>query len=206
MSSLLDQIIQFVSAHVWLAYATVFAAAALEAVPVFGAFVPGSTLIIALSALVAAGELRLAEVIAAAVAGAALGDGASYLAGHIYQRKILGIWPLASYPAVIARSEAFFARRGALAVLLARFVPPVRAFVPVIAGAFGMPPARFFSVNIPAIALWACAHILPAALAGSLWKQYGREVEHIALPLLVIGLLLWVAIWLLRRRKHLAAE
>lgn len=206
MSALLDQLIQFVSAHPWLAYATVFAAAWLEAVPVLGAFVPGSTVIIGLSAFVAAGELNLAGVMAAAIAGAALGDGISFIAGHTYQRKILTMWPLASYPAVIARSEAFFATRGTLAVLLARFLPPVRAFVPVIAGSLGMPPARFFAVNIPAIALWACAHILPGALAGTLWKQYGRDIEHIVLPLLAIALVIWAVVWLIRRRKHLTAE
>lgn len=206
VSALLNQLIQFVSEHPLLAYATVFVAAWLEAVPVLGAFVPGSTLIIGLSAFVAAGELNLAGVMAAATAGAALGDGVSFIAGHIYQRKILGMWPLSAYPAVIARSEAFFATRGTLAVLLARFLPPVRAFVPVIAGALGMPPARFFAVNIPAIGLWACAHILPGALAGTLWKQYGRDIEHIVLPLLAVALAIWAVIWLIRRRKHLTAE
>lgn len=206
MSALLNQLIQFVSEHPLLAYATVFVAAWLEAVPVLGAFVPGSTLIIGLSAFVAAGELNLTGVMAAAIIGAAIGDGVSFVTGHTYQRKILTMWPLASYPAVVARSEAFFETRGTLAVLLARFVPPVRAFVPVIAGALGMPPARFFAVNIPAIGLWACAHILPGALAGTLWKQYGREVEHIVLPLLAIALVIWAVVWLIRRRKHLAAE
>lgn len=206
MSALLDQLIQFVSAHPWLAYATVFVAAWLEAVPVLGAFIPGSTVIIGLSAFVAAGELNLAGVMAAAIAGAAIGDGVSFIVGHTYQRKILTMWPLASYPAVVARSEAFFETRGTLAVLLARFVPPVRAFVPVIAGALGMPPARFFAVNIPAIALWACAHILPGALAGTLWKQYGRDIEHIVLPLLAIALVVWAVVWIIRRRRHLTAE
>ena len=51
----------------------------------------------------------------------------------------------------MAQSEAFFHRWGALAVFFARFVPPIRAFVPITAGALGMPPLRFYSVNIPAI-------------------------------------------------------
>jgi membrane protein DedA with SNARE-associated domain len=110
---------------------------------------------------------------------------------------------LKSYPNVIARSEAFFQDRGALAVLFARFVPPVRAFVPVTAGALGMPPLRFYPINILAIALWACAHVLPGALAGTLWKQYGKEIEHIVLPVLAVIVVIAVLVWFVRWRRAL---
>jgi membrane protein DedA with SNARE-associated domain len=203
VAHVLDHLIQFVAAHPYLAYATVFLAALLEAVPVVGAFVPGSTVIIGLSAFVAAGELGLAGVLASAIVGAAIGDGTAFLLGHIQQRRILNIWPLNAYPTIVARSEDFFRRRGALAVLFARFVPPVRAFVPMTAGALGMPPARFYAVNIPAILLWACAHILPAALAGTLWKQHGKEIEHIALPVLAAIVVVWTIVWFVRRRRAL---
>jgi membrane-associated protein len=205
VTHLLDQLVQFVSAHPYFAYATVFLAALLEAVPVLGSFVPGSSVIIGLSAFVAAGELGLAGVLGAAMVGAAIGDGTAFLLGHHYQRRILNIWPLTSYPRIISRSEEFFARRGALAVLFARFVPPVRAFVPLTAGALGMPPARFFAINVAAIALWACAHVLPGALAGSLWKQYGKEVEHVVLPALAALVVLWLIVWFVRRRRTLQA-
>ena len=59
VASFLDPLIAFVSAHPWLAYPTLFLAALLEAVPVLGSFVPGSTIILALSALVPGGELQL---------------------------------------------------------------------------------------------------------------------------------------------------
>ncbi len=204
MAHFLDQLIQFVSAHPYLAYATVFFAALLEAVPVFGSFVPGSSIIVGLSAFVAAGELGLAGVLASAIVGAAIGDGTAFLLGHGYQRRILGFWPLKSYPGLIARSEDFFQRQGALAVLFARFVPPVRAFVPVTAGALGMPPRRFFAMNIPAVCLWACAHVLPGALAGTLWKQYGREIEHIVLPALAVIVAIAVVMWIIRLRRAAA--
>lgn len=200
VTALLDQLIDFVSAHPHLAYATVFLAALLEAVPVLGSFVPGSSIIIALSALVAAGELTLAAVLLSAIVGAVIGDGTAFLIGHAQQRRILTLWPLSQYPMVVARSEAFFQRRGAIAVLLARFVPPVRAFVPVTAGALGMPPARFFPINVTAILAWACVHVLPGALAGTLWKQYGREIEHIVLPVLILLAAMAVVAWFRRRR------
>src|SRR3954451_12692948 len=144
VTTLIDPLIAVVSAHVWLAYLTIFLAALLEAVPIMGSVIPGSTLILALSALIPGGELDLAGVFASAIAGAALGDGAAFWLGHRSQREILNVWPMSRYPKVIAQSEAFFHRWGALAVFFARFVPPIRAFVPVTAGALGMPPILFF--------------------------------------------------------------
>jgi len=207
VTDLLNSLIAFVSAHAWLAYLTLFLAALLEAVPVVGSVIPGSTVILALSALVPGGELQLGPVLAAAIAGALLGDGTAYLAGHRSQREILGTWPLTNYPRVIKQSEAFFNRWGALAVFFARFVPPIRAFVPITAGALGMPPPRFYLVNIPAVLLWAAAHVLPGVLAVSALHQYAGlpHHEHVGKHLwmfAVLGgaLILALAIWTIRRR------
>ena len=57
VASLIDPLIAFVSAHAGLAYLTLFLAALLEAVPIVGSVIPGSTIIFALSALVPGGEL-----------------------------------------------------------------------------------------------------------------------------------------------------
>ena len=207
MTDLLNSLIAFVSAHAWLAYLTLFLAALLEAVPVVGSVIPGSTVILALSALVPGGELQLGPVLAAAIAGALLGDGTAYLAGHRSQREILGTWPLTNYPRVIKQSEAFFNRWGALAVFFARFVPPIRAFVPITAGALGMPPPRFYLVNIPAVLLWAAAHVLPGVLAVSALHQYAGlpHHEHVGKHLWMLAmfggaLILALAIWTIRRR------
>jgi membrane-associated protein len=167
MSSVIDPLISLVAAHAWLGYGTLFLAALLEAVPVVGSVIPGSTIILALSALVPGGELQLVPVLTSAAAGAALGDGTAFWIGHRTQREILGAWPMSRYPTVIAQSEAFFHRWGVLAVFFARFVAPIRAFVPITAGALDMPPLRFYAVNIPAVLLWAVAHVLPGVLAVS---------------------------------------
>jgi membrane protein DedA with SNARE-associated domain len=213
VTSFLDPLIAFVSAHAWLAYLTLFLAALLEAVPVVGSVIPGSTIILALSALVPGGQLQLPWVLAAAVAGALLGDGSAFWIGHRTQREILDTWPLSKYPGVIARSEAFFNRWGALAVFFARFVPPIRAFVPITAGALGMPPARFYAVNIPAILLWAPAHVLPGVLAVSALHEYGGFPHDGGIAkhywiLAVIGGALIIALvtWIIRRRHGGAVE
>ena len=207
MSSYLDPLIAFVSAHPWLAYLTLFLAALLEAVPVVGSVIPGSTIILALSALVPGGELQFAPVLLAAAAGAVLGDGVAFWIGHRRQREILSAWPMTNFPRVVAQSEAFFHRWGTLAVLFARFVPPVRAFVPITAGALGMPPLRFYAVNIPAILLWALAHVLPGVLAVSALHHYAGIPHHAGGKhywiLAVIGgaLLVALASWMIRRRR-----
>ena len=212
MASFLDPWIAFVAAHPWLAYLTLFLAALLEAIPVIGALVPGSTIILALSALVPGGELRLGPVLAAAITGAMLGDGTAFWIGHRAQRNILSSWPLSNYPRLIARSEAFFHRWGTLAVFFARFVPPIRAFVPITAGALDMPPLRFYAVNVPAILLWAAAHVLPGVLAVSALHEYGGIPHHTGIGkhywiLTVAGgaLIVGLATWIIRRRRGQAS-
>ena len=207
VSSVIDPLIAFVSAHASLAYSTIFLAALLEAVPIIGSVIPGSTIILALSALIPGGELDLAGVLASAIAGAALGDGAAFWLGHRSQREILSAWPMSRYPNVLAQSEAFFHRWGALAVFFARFVPPIRAFVPITAGALDMPPLRFYPVNIVAILLWAPAHILPGVLAVSALDRAGGlaglegSAKHYWIPLVVGGaLILALVVWIVRRR------
>jgi membrane protein DedA with SNARE-associated domain len=208
LTSFVDPLIAFVSAHAWLAYLTIFLAALLEAVPIVGSVIPGSTIILALSALVPGGELDLVGVFAAAIAGAALGDGSAFWIGHRTQREILNAWPMSRYPNVIAQSEAFFHRWGTLAVFFARFVPPIRAFVPITAGALAMPPLRFYPVNIAAILLWAPAHILPGVLAVSALDRAGGlaglegTAKHYWMPLVIGGaLIVAVVVWIIRRRR-----
>jgi membrane protein DedA with SNARE-associated domain len=203
----LDPLIAFVSAHAWLGYLTLFLAALLEAVPVIGAVIPGSTVILALSALVPGGELRFEGVLAAAVAGALIGDGTAFWLGHRSQREILAAWPLVNYPRLIEESEAFFHKWGTLAVFFARFIPPIRAFVPVTAGSLGMEPWKFYSVNVAAILAWATAHTLPGVLAVSALHRYaglphhGHVGKHLWMYTVVVGAaIVGLAIWI--RRRH----
>src|SRR5258706_7245979 len=102
VTSFLDHVIAFASAHAWLAYLTLFLAALLEAVPVVGSVIPGSTIILALSALVPGGELQLVPVLAAALAGAVLGDGTAFLLGPRSQCQILTASPMTYYARLVA--------------------------------------------------------------------------------------------------------
>jgi membrane protein DedA with SNARE-associated domain len=212
VASFIDPLIAFVSANAWLAYLTLFLAALLEAVPVVGSVIPGSTIILALSALVPGGQLKLQWVLLAATLGAVLGDGSAFWTGHRTQREILSAWPLNNYPRVIAQSEAFFRRWGVWAVFFARFVPPIRAFVPITAGALGMRPSRFYAVNIPAILLWAPAHVLPGVLAISALHEYGGIPRHVSLKhywiiaVIAAAVIVGLAGWAVRRWHGGGAE
>jgi membrane-associated protein len=207
VASFINPLISFVAAHAGLAYLTLFLAALLEAVPVVGSVIPGSTIILALSALVPGGELKLQWVLLAAIAGALIGDGSAFVVGHRSQHEILSTWPLSRYPGVIAQSEAFFRRWGTWAVFFARFVPPIRAFVPVTAGALGMARMQFFTANIPAVLLWAPAHVLPGVLAISALHRYGGVPHHVGLKhywivAVVVGaMIVGLVTWAIRRRQ-----
>jgi membrane protein DedA with SNARE-associated domain len=137
---------------------------------------------------------------------ALLGDGSAFWVGYRSQSEVLSSWPLSGYPRLIAKGEAFFRRWGTLAVFLARFVPPVRAFVPITAGALGMSPPLFYAVNVPAILLWAPAHVLPGVLAVSALHRYEAFAPHTGAAkhywmVAVIGAALIIALasWAIRR-------
>jgi membrane protein DedA with SNARE-associated domain len=195
----IQTIVHTVSSHASLAYATLFMAAFLEAVPVVGSFIPGSTVILSLSALIPAGDLNLTGVLAAAISGALIGDGMAYGLGYRYPHRIRGIWPLNNYPTVVERSETFFRKYGYTAVFLARFVPPVRAFVPITAGALGMAPGRFFPINIAAILCWAPAHIVPGMLAGEAYGHAGAFAGHLTIPIIAGIVAVGFLVWMIRR-------
>jgi LPXTG-motif cell wall-anchored protein len=87
-------------------------------------------------------------------------------------------------------------------------VPPIRAFVPITAGALGMRPPLFFAVNVPAVLLWAPAHVLPGVLAVSALHRYGGLAPHTGtakhywiLSVIAGALIIAVVAWALRRRR-----
>jgi len=193
--AIIHTVIHYVSAHSDLAYETLFLAAFLEAVPIVGTFIPGSTIILSLSALIATGDLNLVVVLCSVISGAALGDGLAFWFGNRNPSRIRKFWPLNKHRVLIHRGEMFFQKYGKAAVLLARFLPPVRAFVPVIAGAMGMTPRQFYPLNLVAILLWAAVHVFPGVLAGKAYQRAGAIAGHLTLPIILgiaaIGFLIW---------------
>ena len=145
--------------------------------------------------MIATGDLNLVVVLCSVISGAALGDGLAFWFGNRNPGRIRKFWPLNKHRVLIHRGEMFFQKYGKAAVLLARFLPPVRAFVPVIAGAMGMTPRQFYPLNLVAILLWAAVHVFPGVLAGKAYQRAGAIAGHLTLPIILgiaaIGFLIW---------------
>jgi len=92
--SYFNALIDFVGSHPQFAVIAVLLLALSEAVPVIGTVVPGSTLILAISALATTADIKPWLLLVAAVVGAIAGDGLSFWLGYRYRREILRGWPL----------------------------------------------------------------------------------------------------------------
>ena len=198
MTSLFSAATEFIAAHPHVAYASVFLLALSESIPVIGVVVPGSAMILAISALVPSGIVALWPLMIAATLGAVTGDGLSFWLGHRYHREILDLWPLNRYPELIARSEAFFARHGDKSVFLARFTPGVRAFIPLLAGMLRMPARRFYAANVASALAWAPSHTLPGVLVGATFGLFGAAAKPLAVLLVILIVVLWAVIHAVR--------
>jgi len=187
-----------VSAHPHFAYAAVLLLALSESIPIIGAVVPGTAIIVGIAALIPNGVVGLWPLLFAACLGAILGDGLSFWLGYRYHHDILQRWPLNRYPDLLARSETFFQRHGGKSVVLARFTPGVRAFVPLVAGMLKMPIQRFYAANILSALVWAPVHILPGMVVGTVFHTAGAAAGRLAVLAVVVAILLWATVWVVR--------
>lgn len=191
-------LIDFFSQRPVLAIGAVFAAALLEAVAVIGTVVPGSSVVFAAGILVGLGVVDPSWVAAVAVSGAVLGDGISYLFGRRYRDQLRGLWPFSTHPALLQRGQVFSAQHGGMGVFLARFLGPVRAIIPLVAGMSGMPVLRFTVVNVLSAVAWAAAHLLPGMLFGASLQLAGAVSSRLAILLGAVAVAVWLCVVALR--------
>jgi undecaprenyl-diphosphatase len=187
--------VSFLEAHPYIAYGALFLAAIFEAVPAIGAIIPGSMIIVAISALTPTGAVSFWPLICWAVMGAIIGDAFSYWLGSHYRRQILERWPFHRYPQIALRSEAFFQRHGGKSVVLGRFVPALRPFIPLFAGILRMPAHRFYLANGLSALLWAPAHVIPGVALGAALGLAAAVAGRLVALTLFILLLLWAVGW-----------
>ncbi len=191
MESHLSVLITFFSEHPQSALAVIFCAALLEALAVIGTVIPGSSIVFIGGALAGLNALDPWWTAAVAVAGAILGDGISYWLGQHYHERIRGLWPIRKYPAVLEQGQAYFARHGGKSVFFGRFLGPVRAIVPVVAGMSGMPAVHFYLINVVSAFAWVAAHLVPGILFGASLQLAGAVSSRLLILLLVLGAFLW---------------
>ncbi|RDJ03027.1 bifunctional DedA family/phosphatase PAP2 family protein [Rhizobium grahamii] len=196
--SWLKAFMALMAAHPQTAYAVVLLLALSESLPILGAVIPGTAIIVGLAALVPSGVLKLYPLLGAAFVGAVVGDGFSFWLGSRYHREITSRWPFRRYPVLIEKSETFFQRHGGKSVFLARFTPGVRAFIPLVAGMVDMRATRFYVVNILSAALWAPVHVLPGVFAGAFAASIGPSGTKLVVLVLIAGVIVWLSLRIAR--------
>ncbi|MFD8077646.1 DedA family protein [Streptomyces sp. NPDC059718] len=131
--------------------------------------VPGQTVLVVAAAYAGTGRMDIAGVVAVAVVAAVAGDCLGYLIGRSGGRAFVHRWGryVLLTPERFVRGEEFFARRGDLVVLLARFVDVLRQTNGIIAGTAGMPWWRFLLCNTLGAVLWVGVWAALAYAAGT---------------------------------------
>lgn len=195
MHAWLQLLVAWVADHPELAWGVVFLIALGESLAVVGLLIPGTAVMFAIGALIAAGALNLWATLAAAVAGAVVGDSLSYWLGYHYCDHVREMWPFRTHPQWLRAGERFIDRHGGKSVLFGRFVGPVRPIVPVVAGMMRMAPRRFLGANLLSALLWAPAYMAPGIGFGVAFDLFSRIALRLALLFGLLVGLLWLTGW-----------
>ena len=145
----------FIAEHgVWV-YALLFVVVFCETGLVVTPFLPGDSLLFVVGTLAAAGGMDIALVIALLVAAALSGDNVNYWIGRWAGPRVFrqedARWFNRRH---LERTHAFYERHGGKAIIIARFVPIVRTYVPFVAGIGTMSYARFLGFSVVGALLW----------------------------------------------------
>ncbi|MGH7209922.1 MAG: DedA family protein [Acetobacteraceae bacterium] len=138
-----------------------FALAFGESLAFISLLLPATAILLGVGILIGASEISFLPIWLAAALGAGLGDWTSYWIGRRFGGAILGVWPLSRHAGVLPRAHAPFARWGMAGVFIGRFLGPLRAVVPLLAGISSMPQGRFQFANFTSAFLWAAAVLAP---------------------------------------------
>lgn len=161
-----------------------------------GFFLPGDTL------LFTAGFLAHEQVLATNVhvlafvlfLAAVAGDSVGYAFGRRVGRRIFRKPDsLLFHQDNLERAEKFYEKYGAATIVIARFVPIVRTFAPIVAGVGKMHYRKFLSFNIIGGALWAAGLTYLGYYGGRFLESRGIEVDHLILPVIAFAMFVTIA-------------
>ena len=197
-------LLEFVGTYgVWV-YALLFLIVFAETGFVVTPFLPGDSLLFACGALAATGILDGPALVLTLVAAAIIGNAVNYQIGRMAGPRIFAardsrsFWHRLLNEKHLADAHAFFERHGGLAVVLARFVPIVRTFVPFVAGAGAMTYRTFAIYNIVGCVLWVGLCVGAGYAFGNV-PVVRNNFSIVALGIVVVSLTP-MAIELFRRR------
>lgn len=163
---------------------------------------PGETMLLAVAAYAAAGNLDIRVVIAFGAVGAMMGANLGYGIGHFGGRPLLErLSHLFRFSTShMSRSEQFFARHGGVTVLIGRFVIGLRSWASLMAGMSRMPIWAFELFSAIGGIAWAIVIGTVGFYLGSNWGLVERLISYLGLGGLAVVAALIVTLLLLRRR------
>jgi membrane-associated protein len=135
-------------------YAILFVIVFAETGFVVTPFLPGDSLLFAAGAVCARGDLSMAAMLGLLVLAAFTGNTVNYAVGRFIGPRVFGSSYRLLNREYLDRAHAFFEQYGGKAIVLGRFVPIVRTFVPFVAGAAQMTTAVFVSYNAVGAVAW----------------------------------------------------
>ena len=198
MTELAQSFLAWTEAHPGWALLILYLGAALDAVFVIGVFVPAGLVLFSIGALVALDVLPFWTAIVVAAAGGLSGDLLSFWLGRRYGEVLFEDPRLQRRRALLDAARHFFDRHGGKGVLIGRFLGPLRAFLPTVAGASGMRWSLFIAADLPAVLSWAFVFILPGVVFGASLGLAAEVAGRLALMLAGVALLIWGAVALTR--------
>jgi membrane-associated protein len=142
-----------------------------------GFFLPGDTLLFTAGFFASTGKLPLAGVLVTIFLGAVIGDNLGYTIGKKTGPKLFKKKDgLIFRQAYIQRAEAFYEKHGGKTVMIARYVPIVRTFAPLVAGVGNMKRSKFILYDLAGAAIWTVSIVMLGYWLGSMVDP--KTMEH----------------------------
>ena len=177
-----------------------------ESLLIVGLIIPATALMLLVGGLVGSGTLDPLPILIGGIVGATLGDGISYYIGRLLGPRIVYRWPLNTQRRAVARARLFFSRYGVISIFLGRFLGPLRAVVPSVAGIMKMPHWRFQIANVVSAAIWIPAMLTPGYITGrgvqALGAQSSTGTGLLISVVLSVALAAWIAFSVTRKRRR----
>jgi len=171
---LIDYMLNLLGAYVYLGlWFIVFAETGLAV----GFFLPGDSLLVVCGLFAAAGKLNLWVMLVSLFAAAVIGDAVGYYSGRKIGPAIFSK-PKSRFfnPKHLQRAHEFYEKHGGKTIIIARFVPIVRTFAPIVAGAAEMSYRQFAIYNVVGGFAWVTSMLFAGYFLGGLVEQFVRSV------------------------------
>ena len=167
-------------------YALLFAIIFVETGVVVMPFLPGDSLLFVAGALAGIGALDLATVVGLLLVAAIMGDNLNYAIGRRVGMRVFA-WEKSRFfnREAFDRTHAFYEKWGPMAIVIGRFMPFVRTFVPFVAGVAHMTWSRFLFWNVAGALIWVGGITLLGFWIGN-WPWVQANFSLVALALIVV--------------------